>query len=100
MIDVSPADFLKLYGGMVRVLQAIEKAGPGAGLPSRRLGEQVLGSRSHGWKVLRQAEEIGYITRRKVSKPEGKGGHYYVMNYLTPKGRKLLRELEEEEEGQ
>jgi hypothetical protein len=40
MIDVSPADFLKLYGGMVRVLQAIEKAGPGAGLPSRRLGEQ------------------------------------------------------------
>jgi DNA-binding MarR family transcriptional regulator len=83
---------------MVRVLQAIEQAGSDAGLPSRKLGEQVLGSRSYGWKILRQAEELGYITRKRVPKPEGKGGHYYVLNYLTPKGRKLLRELEEEEE--
>lgn len=96
MIDVSADDFLKLYGGMVRVLQAIQAAGPNQGLPSRKLGEQVLGSRSHGWKVLRQAEAISYITRKKVPMPRGKGGHYYVMNYLTPKGRKLLRELEEE----
>jgi hypothetical protein len=81
---------------MVRALKAIEQAGPGVGLPSRKLGEQVLGSRSHGWKILRQAEEIGYIKRKKVPKPKGKGGHYYVMNYLTPKGRKLLKELKEE----
>ena len=30
MVDVSPADFLKLPGDLVRVLMTIEKAGPDA----------------------------------------------------------------------
>jgi hypothetical protein len=95
MIDVSTTDFLKLYGGMVRVLKEIEKAGPGQGLPSRKLAEDVLHSRSHGWIILNQAEQMGYIKRKKMLKQKGQGGHYYILNYLTPRGHKLLKELEE-----
>jgi hypothetical protein len=93
MVDVSPADFLKLHGGLVRVLMTIEKAGPDAGLPTRKLFEDVFNSRTYGWKMLLQAEDIGYIKRKGVPKPKGQGGNYYTMNYLTAKGRKLLCEL-------
>jgi DNA-binding MarR family transcriptional regulator len=96
MIDVSPADFLKLYRGMVRALRAIEKASrsdPGRGLPTRKLSQDVFNSRTYGWKVLKQAEKLGYIKRKRVQKPKGQRGNYMVMNYLTPKGRRLLQEL-------
>jgi hypothetical protein len=60
--DVSPADYVKLYGGMVTVLTAIEKAsGPNVGLPTRKVSEDVFNSRTYGWKVLKQAEKLGYI---------------------------------------
>jgi DNA-binding MarR family transcriptional regulator len=99
MIDVSPGDFLKLYGGMVRALRAIEKAGnkgkiSPSGLPTRKLSEEIFNSRTYGWKVLKQAEKLGYIKRKKVRRPKGQKGNYMVMNYLTPKGRRLLQELD------
>jgi hypothetical protein len=73
------------------MLQAIGKAGP-SGLPTRQGSEQVFNSRTHGWRVLKQAETLGYIKREKARR-KGSRGHPYVMNYLTAKGRKLLREL-------
>ena len=92
MIDVTPADYLKIPGnrGLVRMLQALADAGK-AGLPTRKAGEQVFGSRQYGYKVLKKAEGLGYVERKKVAKP--KGGYPYVMNRLTPAGRKLLQEL-------
>lgn len=90
MIDVTPSDFLKLHGGMVRMLQALEQAGP-AGLPTNEAGLKVFNSRSYGWRMLKQADEMGYITREES--PREDGGHYYIVNKLTQKGYALLQEL-------
>jgi len=88
MIDVTPADFHKLYGGLVRMLRAIEQAGP-AGLTTNQAGVKVFNSRGYGWKILNQADQMGYITREQVD-----NNNYYVVNRLTAKGRKLLRDLD------
>jgi hypothetical protein len=95
VIDITPADFVKLYGGLVKVLQVLEKAGP-QGLPTNAVGKEVFNSRTYGWHVLVKAEKLGYIERRpvRIVRARGRRGHpYYKMNYLLPKGRKLLREL-------
>lgn len=72
------------------MLQALEKAGP-AGLPTNTASLQVFNSRQYGGRILKQASELGYIIRERSSRPEG--GHYYIVNKLTPAGRKLLQEL-------
>jgi hypothetical protein len=92
MIDVSANDFRKLYRGVIRMLRALEQAGP-AGLPTNKAGLQVFNSRTYGGRILREAESLGYIERKQVPMPKGKGGHYYIMNHLLPKGRELLQEL-------
>jgi hypothetical protein len=90
MIDVSPSDFYKLHGGLVRVLRALEVAGP-QGLSTRKVSEQVFNSHSYGVYILKQAYDLGYI-RRKIEPRQGPG-HPYTMNYLAEKGRKLLQEF-------
>jgi hypothetical protein len=50
--------------------------------------------RTHGWRILVQAEDLGYVERKAKRKTDGPG-HLYVMSYLMPKGRKLLKELSE-----
>lgn len=90
MIDVTPSDFLKLYRGMIRMLEALEKAGP-SGLSTNEASLRVFNSRQYGNRILKQAEQMGYITRERLD--NAKGGHYYVVNKLTPAGRKLLQEL-------
>ena len=52
---------------------------------------QVFNSRQYGFRKLKQAKELGYITRDKM--PKSGGGHYYIVNRLTDKGRKLLEGL-------
>jgi hypothetical protein len=88
MINVSASDFLKLHGGLVRMLRALEQAEE---LPTTKAGEQVFNSRTYGWRILVRAAELGYITRTPAARKGG--GHPYVMNKLTEKGRALLREL-------
>ena len=90
MIDVTPQDFLRLHKGLVRMLQAIEKAGP-TGLSTNKAGERVFNSRYYGWRILELAHERGYIERIEVPRP--RGGHPYTMNRLTSRGRELLKEL-------
>jgi predicted transcriptional regulator len=90
LIDVTPQDFLKLHSGLVRMLRALEQAEQ---LPTTKAGEQVFNSRTHGWRILVRAAELGYITRTRTPRPGG--GHPYVMNKLTEKGRQLLSELGE-----
>jgi hypothetical protein len=93
MIDVSPSDFLKIpgYAGIVRMLQALEEAGS-SGLSTNEAGLKVFHSRTHGWRTLKRANEMGYITREVVHK-EKSIGHYRVVNKLSDKGRRLLEEL-------
>ena len=75
------------------MLRAIEEAGP-SGLPTRKVSEDVFNSRQYGFRVLKRAEEMGYIERKPVPKPKGRGGYPYIMNCLTDKGRRLLKEME------
>lgn len=70
---------------MLRALQQAEE------LPTTKAGEQVFHSRTYGWRMLVKAHELGYITRTQVTRKGG--GHPFVMNRLTEKGRQLLREL-------
>jgi hypothetical protein len=90
MIDVTPSDFLKLHSGLVRMLRVLEQAEE---LPTTKAGEQVFNSRTYGWRILVGAAELGYITRTPVARMGG--GHPFVMNRLTEKGRQLLRELDQ-----
>ena len=53
----------------------------------------MFNSRQYGYKILKKAEELGYVEREPTTKPKGVGGFPYVMNRLTPEGRKLQREL-------
>lgn len=74
------------------MLRALEQAGP-SGLSTRKVSEQVFNSHSYGVYILKQAVDLGYITRKTEPHRNGRPGHPYTMNYLTPKGRKLLLEL-------
>lgn len=72
------------------MLQAIERAGP-SGLSTNEAGLKVFNSRSYGWRIIKQAGDMGYVARERS--PREEGGHYYIVNKLTDKGRKLLQEL-------
>jgi hypothetical protein len=72
------------------MLQALEQAGP-SGLPTNEAGLEVFNSRQYGGLILKRAEKLGYISRT-IADRKG-GGHYYVVNKLTDKGRELLQEL-------
>jgi len=72
------------------MLQAIRLAGPD-GLATNEAAIQVFNSRQYGNRILKQALEQGYIVRERM--PRSEGGHYYIINKLTPAGDKLLQEL-------
>jgi hypothetical protein len=74
------------------MLRALEQAGP-QGLPTTRASQQVFNSRTYGWKILVQAQELGYIKREKKRRTNGLSGHPYTMNSLTDKGHDLLRQM-------
>src|SRR5215216_5127440 len=92
MIEVSPSDFIRMNGGLVRLLRDIQKAGP-SGIPTRRLCEQVFNSRTYGMKMIYKAKRDGYIKRVIQPKPSGQKGNHLTVNYLTPKGLQLLDKL-------
>jgi hypothetical protein len=72
------------------MLQVIEQAGE-AGIATNEASLKVFNSRQYGYKILKQGEQLRYITRTKVDRESG--GHYYIINKLTPAGRRLLQEL-------
>jgi len=72
------------------MLKALEQAGS-SGLSTNEASLQVFNSRQYGNRILKQADEHGYITREKF--PRSEGGHFYIVNKLTYKGHKLLQEL-------
>jgi hypothetical protein len=49
-----------------------------------------MGSVAYGQKMIKLGEDKGYIRRVRKIKPNGKG-NYRVMNYVTPKGKKLVK---------
>ena len=89
MVEIPATEFLRTHKGLVRLLEAIEKAGS---ISTRELCYKVFGSR-HNFCIrqLEFAEKQGYIIRESVSL--GGRGHPYTVNKITVKGKKLLKEL-------
>jgi hypothetical protein len=44
---------------------------------------------------LRKTEERGYLRREKVKKPKGQKGNHLTVNFLTPKGARLVKAAKE-----
>jgi hypothetical protein len=88
-IEVSIKDFARMNQGLIHLLQAIDSS-PGGSIPTVKLLAK-LKSTGYGQHIIRRAVREGYMAR-KEQPPEGKG-NYLVINYLTPKGKALLRKL-------
>jgi hypothetical protein len=81
--------------GLITVLNAVAKSGDD-GISTRKLLYDEIKMIGYGQTLIKRAEKEGYISRPKVRRPGYKGAHL-VMNRLTPKGKKLLSQLQEEE---
>ena len=94
-IKVTPDDFIRSHAQLVKLLKALDKAGP-QGLSTRKLCDNVLNSKAYARKnsLIDQAVALGYISRKKVKRPEGQVGNpVWVVNYISPKGKQLLSQL-------
>ena len=90
-MEVSIKEFVRTNKGLVHLLQAIDTS-PGGSIPTVKLLAK-LKSTGYGQHIIRRAVREGYMAR-KEQPPESKG-NYLVINYLTPKGKMLLRKLSE-----
>jgi hypothetical protein len=90
----NPDTFIRDHTGLVRLLIAVNRAGK-RGISTRRVCEQVFNSRSYGLEMLKEAAKQELITR-STPVPPGKGerGNWLVVNKITPKGRRLLKNLQ------
>jgi DNA-binding MarR family transcriptional regulator len=80
---------LHMNQGLIHVLEIIEQAPNGGKISTRELLRQINSDRMH--KLLKRAEELGYVKREAARMPEGKKGGTMVVNSLTAEGRELLR---------
>ena len=88
-VEVSTEDFVKMNQGLIHLLQAIDSS-PGSSISTVKLLIK-LKSTGYGQYIIKRAVREGYIAR-KEQPPKGRG-NYLVINYLTPKGKALLRKL-------
>ncbi len=90
-IEVSAADFGHMNKGLITVLKAVQKAGS-EGISTRKLLYDEIKMIGYGQTLVKRAEREGYIKRKEVVQSGHKGAHL-VINCLTPKGKKLLSQL-------
>lgn len=88
-IEVSTSDFASMNQGLIHLLQAIDSS-PSGSISTVKLLKK-LKSTGYGQYIIRRAVREGYIAR-KEQVPQGKG-NYLKVNYLTPKGKVLLKKL-------
>jgi hypothetical protein len=96
MIQVTADDFRRTHEQLVKLLEALNNAGP-TGTSTRKICEKVLKSKAYARKdsLIDQAVALGYISRRKVKRPKGQVGNpVWTVNYITPKGEQLLDALD------
>jgi hypothetical protein len=89
-VEVSTEDFVKMNQGLIHLLQAIDSSSPDGSISTVKLLTK-LKSTGYGQYIIKRAVREGYIAR-KEQPPKGRG-NYLVINYLTPKGKALLRKL-------
>ena len=88
-MEVSIEEFARTNQGLIRLLQAIDSS-PGSSISTVKLLRK-LKSTGYGQHIIRRAVREGYMAK-KEQRPEGRG-NYLVVNYLTPKGKALLKKL-------
>jgi hypothetical protein len=88
-IEVSIEEFARTNQGLIHLLQAIDSS-PGSSISTVKLLRK-LRSTGYGQHIIRRAVREWYMAK-KEQRPEGRG-NYLVVNYLTPKGKALLRKL-------
>jgi DNA-binding MarR family transcriptional regulator len=84
---------LRMNRGLIHVLQIIEQAPNGGKISTRELLRQIKSDKMH--KLLKRAEELGYVKREAARMPEGRKGGTMIANSLTEEGRDLLRMAKE-----
>ncbi len=83
-----PESLYQINRALIRMLMILSEVGD-AGLYTRELLVR-MGSVAYGQKMIKLGEEKGYIKRVRNIKPDGKG-NYRVMNYISPKGKQLVK---------
>jgi hypothetical protein len=111
MIKISVEDFARTHRALIRLLKIIAEASEddeddydkggggssgnnGGGIPTLKLMKK-MGTVGYAELLIKYAESLKYI-RREKRKPANGVGFASVYNILTPKGRKLLAQLDVE----
>ena len=88
-IEISAEEFARTNRGLITVLKAVAQAG-NDGISTRKLLYNIRMT-GYGQTLIGRAQAQGYIKR--VPKPPEKKGAWLTINYLTPKGKRLLEQL-------
>ena len=91
VIEISAEEFARTNKGLITVLKAVAQAGDN-GISTRKLLYKIHMT-GYGQTLIHRAKTQGYI-KRVPNPPEKKGG-WLTINYLTPKGKRLLGLLEQ-----
>jgi ABC-type uncharacterized transport system permease subunit len=83
----STKQIFQRYRGLIHILQIID-ASPNHQISTRKLLETINSGDLH--KLIKRAEILGFIKRKKVKNAPGQKGNNMVMNSLTPMGEMLL----------
>ena len=78
--------------GLIRLLVALRDE-ENKGLSTRELLERIK-SVDYGQRMIKKAEEEGYIKRVAEKRDRGaRGESHVVVNYITPKGRDFVNKI-------
>jgi hypothetical protein len=89
-IEIPAEEFARTNRGLITVLKAVAESGDD-GIPTRKLLRKI-GMIGYGEALIKRAESLQYLKREKREPANGVGFHS-VYNMLTPKGKKLLTQL-------
>jgi hypothetical protein len=93
--DVSAKEFAQSHEGLIHLLRTIDKEG--GEMSTRKLLEAMNNWGYDGQHLVRLAEKEGFI-EREVGVEPGPGQFDPMYNILTSNGKKLLSQLNIEEE--
>jgi hypothetical protein len=83
----TPKQLIRMNRGLIHLLQIISGAPEDEGVPTRELLKLINSGDLH--RLIKKGEKLGFIERKKIKNPHGKGNNM-VVNSLTPMGFMLL----------
>lgn len=95
-IEVSVQDFAASHKGLIHLLKTVDKAG--GKISTRKLLSAMRDWGYHGHKMIKKAEEEGFIEREEGESERGQFPPIY--NIITTKGKDLLLGQLQQEQGE